>query len=133
MSELTDDEFLGALVTYDFATCFPHVSWISNWSSDDQYPNGFRYKILTVRHDPRCKIEVVVVMEDADGGKIERVRLDVATEAFDRIVRSLVAKLAARFELDFEEHDLSDVRTADDFETKIRDLGWRDWKPRCNA
>jgi hypothetical protein len=133
MSELTDGEFLGALVTYDFVTCFPHVNWISNWSSDDEYPKGFRYKVLSVRHDPGCKVEVVVVMEEADGGKIERVRFDVATHAFDRNARSLVANLAARFKLDFEECDLSDVRTADEFAMRIEELGWRDWKPPLNA
>jgi hypothetical protein len=133
MPELTDDEFLGALVTYDFVTRFPHVSWISNWSSDDEYPKGFRYKVLTVRHDPGCKVELVVVMEEADGSKIERVRLDVATQAFDRNARSLVEKLASRFKLDFEEHDLSNVRTADEFDTRIEELGWRDWKPPSNA
>jgi hypothetical protein len=133
MSEMTEDEFLGALVTYDFVTCFPHVDWISNWSSDDQYPDGFRYKILTVRHDPERKIEVVLVMEEVSGNKIERLRLDVAADAFDRTVRSLVAKLAVRFEIEFEEHDLSDVRTADDFDKRIEELGWRDWKPPLNG
>ena len=96
---MTEDEFLGALVTYDFVTCFPHVDWISNWS----------------------------------GNKIERLRLDVAADAFDRTVRSLVAKLAVRFEIEFEEHDLSDVRTADEFEKRIEGLGWRDWKPPLNG
>ena len=133
MSELTDDEFLGALVTYDFVTCFPHVSWISNWSSDEQYPNGFRYKVLTVRHDSAQKIEVVVVMEETGGNKIERVRLDVAARAFDTTMRTLVARLAARFELEFQEHDLSNVRTADEFERRTEELGWRDWKPPLSA
>src|SRR4030095_12286451 len=115
MSEMTDDDFLGALVTYDFVACFPHVGWISTWSSDAQYPNGFRYKILTVRHDPERKIEVVLVMEEVSGNMRWRLRLDVAAGAFDRTVRSLVAKLAVRFKIEFEEHDLSDVRTADEF------------------
>jgi hypothetical protein len=133
MAELTEDEFLGALVTYDFVNRFPHVGWISNWSSDDQYPNGFRYKVLTVRHESERKIEVVLVMEEADGNKIERLRLDVAAGAFDKTVRSLVAKLAVRFRVEFEEHDLSDVRTADEFDERVEELGWRDWKPPLNA
>ncbi len=133
MSEMTDDEFLGALVTYDFVTRFPHVGWISNWSSDDQYPNGFRYKVLTVRHEPECKIEVVLVMAETGGNKIERLRFDVAADAFDKNVRSLVTKLAARFKIEFEEDDLSDVRTADEFERRTKELGWRDWKPPLNG
>lgn len=129
MPEMTDDEFLGALVTYDFVTCFPHVNWISNWSSDDQYPDGFRYKVLTVRHEPERKIEVVVIMEERSGGKIERARLDIAAETFDKHARSLVAELAACFEIEFEKDDLSDVKTAEELEKRIEELGWREWKP----
>jgi hypothetical protein len=133
MSEMTDDQFLGALVTYDFVTRFPHVGWISDWSSDDQYPDGFRYKVLTVRHEPERKIEVVVVMEEANGNKIERARLEVAADAFDKNARSLVAKLAARFEIEFEEDDLSDVRTAEEFDKRTEEIGWREWKPPLNG
>jgi len=130
---MADDEFLGALVTYDFVTRFPHVGWISNWSSDDQYPGGFRYKILTVRHGPEREIEVVLVMEETRGNKIERLRFDVAAEAFDKSVRPLMAKLATRFKIEFEEDDLSDVRMAEEFEKRIKEIGWREWKAPLNG
>ena len=130
---MADDEFLGALVTYDFVTRFPHVGWISNWSSDDQYPGGFRYKILTVRHEPERKIELVLVMEETSGSKIERLRLDLAAESFDKNARSLVSKLEARFKIEFEKDDLSDVRTAEEFEKRIAEVGWREWKPPLNG
>ncbi len=133
MSEMTDDEFLGALVSYDFVTSFPYIGWISNWSADDQYPNGFRYKVLTVHHEPERKIEVVLVMEEVDGSKTERLRLDVAIGSFDKTVRSLVAKLGNRFKIEFEEQDLSDVWTADEFDKRIEELGWRDWKPPLSS
>jgi len=72
-------------------------------------------------------------MEQPGGRKTERLRFKVTVDGFSNAVRSLVAKSGNRFAIKFEEQDLSGVRTANQFEKKIEELGWRDWKPPLNG
>jgi len=118
------------IVKMDFQTTFPHKYWISEWSKDASYPNGFRYKILSVRNEADSWVEFVIVMEEPGGLKTVRKRLDIKLKAFDNISSKLCAGLAEDFSLSFEEQDFSHIRDADAFEKAIREVGWHEWKEK---
>src|SRR5690348_12417920 len=110
MSNPTQGE---TLLSYDFEHRFPHRFWISNWTSDDTYPSGFRYKLLSARDTSSDEIDFLVVVQSADGTKTVLKHLGIAASAFDRTTRIFVDGLAERHRLNFEQLDLTDVRTAD--------------------
>jgi hypothetical protein len=58
-------------VHIDFEKTFPQVFWTSNWGEDADCPEGFRYKVFSVRKEPASDFEVVLVHELRDGSKTE--------------------------------------------------------------
>jgi hypothetical protein len=112
-------------VSIDFITRFPHKYWVSSWSVDDQYPAGFRYKLLSVRPEPEGLIELVVLLEEKSGAKIEMSRLSVSPSALDRTAATFTDGLAAEYKLQFSELDLTGVRSEADFERIVMAAGWR--------
>ena len=121
---MRDYESTAALVTIDFRTRFPHKYWVSSWSKDDQYPQGFRYKLLSVRPEPDGLIELVVVLEDASGAKTEMSRLDVSPSALDRTAATFTDGLGEEYDIDFTELDLTMVRSEREFERRVKEAGW---------
>jgi hypothetical protein len=113
-----------AFVSIDFETRFPHKYWVSSWSKDDQYPGGFRYKLLSVRPEPDGLIELVLVLEEASGAKSEMKRLDVSPSALDRTAATFTEGLSEAYEIEFTELDLTKVRTESEFERLVSAAGW---------
>lgn len=113
-----------ALVSIDFAKRFPHRFWISSWSKDDQYPKGFRYKLLSTRPEPTGLIEFVVVLEESGGIQTEINRLEVSAPAFERTAAIYVDGLSESGNLTFFAVDLTRSRTAEDFKRIVSDAGW---------
>ena len=54
------------IINLDFEHTFPHIFWTSGWDA-----SGFRYKVLSVRHERGGGFEVVLVHESRNGSKIE--------------------------------------------------------------
>jgi hypothetical protein len=110
-------------VHFDFESTFPHVFWTSNWGVDDEFPDGIRYKVFSVRREPDGDFEVVLLHELRDGTKEQRLRWLVPPGELakhDGVIRMLEQKFSVRF----ERADLSDVRTLEELETRARQLGW---------
>ena len=118
-----------ALVTIDFETRFPHKFWISTWATDEQYPNGFPYKLLSVRPEPDGLLDFVVVLEQRGGAKTEMKNLSISPSAFDRTAKIFVEGLADSYGVEFEMLDTSSCRSAAEFNRVVTKAGWHDWQP----
>lgn len=119
-----DYDATDAIVSIDFASLFPHVFWVSSWAADDQYPDGFRYKLLSVRPEPEGHIQLVVVLEQTDGSKHELSRLDISPSAFCRTANTFVEGLSEAYGIAFTPIDLSSVVDQSEFERRVIAAGW---------
>ena len=126
---MNNDHTSDPLTTLDFATRYPHKYWISDWSKDETYPDGFRYKLLSMRPDPGDFIELLLVLEQSGGEKTVMKHLDVAPSAFDRTAQTFVEGLAEAYGLDFELLDLSAIRTSEEFGRVVAEAGWHEVEP----
>lgn len=115
----------------DFATYFPHKFWISDWSEDDQYPDGFRYKLLGARDETKQAVELVLLLEARNGDKQEMHRAQVKIAAADGYARVFVNGLEKEHDLDFEEQDFTAVRTAEEFNRAVTAYGWSGKEPEA--
>jgi hypothetical protein len=118
-----------ALVSFDFRQSFPHKYWISTWAKDESYPKGFRYKLLTVHNEQENMIEMVLVLEEPGGLKDEMKRMKVSPSAVDRTCAIFTDGLAEEHGVQFDELDLSTVRSAKEFEQRVTEAGWYQWQP----
>ena len=125
---MTDAPQGEGLLSFDFDTRFPHRFWISDWTSDASYPDGFRYKLLSGRDTASDDIEFLIVVEAVNGAKTILKHYDVTASAFDRTARTFVEGLAEEHRLDFRLLDLSEVRTPEEFERRVTEAGWREIK-----
>ena len=111
-------------VNFDFLRWFPHLFWVSNWQQDDEYPAGYRYKVLSVQDERESRAEVAVVLELKDGTKSEVARTAGPLHGARSMAMHFTKGLADRFALEFEEQDLSDVRTQVEFDVRATQCGW---------
>jgi hypothetical protein len=118
-------------VKIDFARYFPHKFWISDWSEDDQYPDGFRYKVLGVRDEGQQVVELVLLLEAQSGEKQEMHRVQVKMAAADGYARVFVDGLSEEHGLDFEEQDFTGARTAEEFDKAVAAYGWSGQEPEA--
>lgn len=112
------------VVSLDFSSLFPHKFWVSTWSRDEQFPDGFRYKLLSVRQESAGLIQLIVLIEEEDGAKTEMSRLEVSPSAFDRTANTFIHGFIESYEIEFTELDLSNVRTAEEFERLVAESSW---------
>ena len=113
----------GGLIQLDFEQTFPHVFWTSGWGTDGEYPDGFRYKVLSMRREPSGDFEVVLVHESRDGYKTEMQHWSVPAGSFDASAE-MIQMLEQEFGVTFDRVDMSDVRTFEEFEARSRQIGW---------
>ena len=111
------------VVTYDFVQTFPFFTWVSSWSEDEQYPEGFRYKVFATR-GADGQAEMLAVLEHGDGLKREMKRLAGDPSAILRASRTLVRGLIEAHGVEFDEFDLSSVTSYEAFEAKAVEFGW---------
>jgi hypothetical protein len=119
------EENLDPLITINFKETFPGIYWISNWSVDESYPDGYRYKILSNVNKESGMADLVVVIEEKDGTKTEMSRLEVEASSLERIGKVFVDGLEKDFGLDFHMQDYTHIETADEYESEIYKNGWR--------
>lgn len=110
-------------VHIDFEGSFPHIFWSSSWGQDSEFPDGFRYKVLSVRHEPGGDLEVVLLQELRDGTKTEMQRFSVPSDKFEASAE-MIHMLGEQLGVTFDRVDLSGVRTFEEFETRSREMGW---------
>jgi hypothetical protein len=124
------DTSSNGLLKLDFVELFPHKFWISSWSSDSQYPAGFRYKLMSTRREPDNVVHFLVVLEQRNGDKEVLSSLDINAPVFDRVAAKFVDGLAAKYALDFEEQDFSSCRTLAEFDKEVARKGWTSAEPQ---
>jgi len=117
------------LLNFDFVDVFPHKCWISDWSSDSQYPDGFQYKLMSARRESANVIEFLVVLQQRSGDKEILKALDVNASVFDGVAAKFVDGLSAKHGLDFEEQDFSSCRTLAAFDAEAARFGWSMTQP----
>src|SRR5262245_9662853 len=93
-------------VHIDFEHTFPHVFWTSGWVQDSEFPDGFRYKVFSVRHEPSGDFEVVLLQESRDGRKTEMQRWSVPADSFDASA-DMIRMLEEQFGVTFDRVDMS--------------------------
>ena len=106
-------------VHLDFEHTFPHIFWTSGWGAD-----GFRYKVLSMRHEPGGAFEVVLLHEARDGGKSELQRWSVPADKFGASA-DMIQMLEQKFAVSFDCVDMSKIRTFDEFEARSKEIGWQ--------
>ena len=124
ITQMREYDSTDAFVSIDFQKLFPHKYWVSSWSSDEQYPAGFRYKLLSVRPEPEGLIVLVVILEEKSGAKTEMNRLSVSPSALDRTATIFVDGLSDEYNIEFSELDLTKVRSESEFERIVQAAGW---------
>ncbi len=122
--EMSDQEAPQSLITLDFATLFPHKYWVSDWSKDESYPEGFRYKILSVRDEAAAALEMAIVLEQPGGNKKVLKSLEGDLQVMEHTAKVFVERLAEEYGIEFDEFDFSFVRTFEDFERRAKEAGW---------
>lgn len=110
-------------VNLDFESTFPHVFWTSDWRQDSTYPHGFRYKVLSIRHEPKGEFEVVLIQELHNGEKTQMQRWSVPPDAFDTS-EEMIGMLEEQFDVHFDRVDMSHIRTFEEFEARSIQSGW---------
>jgi hypothetical protein len=112
------------VINFDYERWFPHIFWVSQWTSDDSIPDGYCYKLLSVRDESAGRVELVVLLTERNGDKNEMHRFSIPTEQARSAARDWAAGLTKRFGLDFEEQDYSAIRTREDLNAATRKFGW---------
>ena len=108
----------------DFETWFPHKGWLSSWSKDELHPQGFRYKLLAMRPEPRGLLEMLLVLEDAAGSQTEEARVHASVHAVDARAATFTDGLGKHYGITFKEFDLSQVKTESALLDRLKTVGW---------
>jgi hypothetical protein len=97
-----------------------------DWGTDEAYPAGFRYKLLSALNKPADTIELLIILQQRDGSKEVLKHYDVNAPAFDRFVATFVEGLAEKHEIAFELQDFRSCDTLEKFEAHAASFGWLD-------
>ena len=107
----------------DFIRTFPHVFWVSSIGYDERSPKGFRYKVLTMRHEPEMLIELILLRESVSGKKTKVTHMQAPIDRFG-VTEDMVRQLGQDQSVSFERFDLTDIRTFDEFRARVIEIGW---------
>ncbi len=121
---MTDETEQPAFLSFDFIRVFPHKTWVSSWSGAEDDDDAFRYKVMSARHAEGDVYELMIVLQNADGGKqvLKHLTLQGGVE---RTARGFVDGLSREYGIDFEEQDFSSCHSLQEFEVVARRYGWR--------
>ena len=111
-------------IHFDFRTLFPYKFWLSNWGTDQSYPNGFRYKLLTGIDRGAGTGRLVILLEEPGELKTPMADLCFLRHEIDHVADSMAEHLATQFKVDFEKYDFSSVNSFDDYVQLSRENGW---------
>lgn len=111
-------------VKLDFVRFFPHKFWVSTWGTDLSYPDGFRYKLLTVRDETERRVELVLLLEQRDGDKLEMHRATIDMRQVDGYAGAFWKGLEEEHGVSFEEQDFTAARSIIEFDEAVAAHGW---------
>lgn len=112
-----------AYVRLDFKRTFPHVFWVSSASYDAEAPDGFCYKLFTMRHEPEMIIELLLLRQMENGTKRKVIHVEAPIDKFGT-TQDIIRELEQSANVVFERFDLMNIRTWDDFRSKADEVGW---------
>ena len=124
MSLVSAETPVGILPTIDFRETFPYLAWISTEGQDEKYPDGFRYKLLSVRTADSETVEFAMIRELHDGTKIVALHARGPLAPFGETATAMVNDFSRRYDVEFTRTDLSDVRDLEEFRQRATALGW---------
>ena len=110
------------LVHLDFHETFPHVFWTSAWQPGSDTKDEHRYKLLSVRHLKAAKVRFVLLEELRDGSKRIIQEFEGPLEIFD--ADEMTRNLRQWFGVEFDQVDMTEVRTFQSFEERSKEIGW---------
>ena len=108
----------------DFREVFPYLAWLSTEGHSDKYPDGFRYKLLSVRTADAKTVEFALIRVLHDGTEMVALHARGPLEPFGESATALVRDFSRRTGVEFRRIDLTDVRDPETFRAKAADLGW---------
>jgi hypothetical protein len=107
----------------DFTRTFPHVFWVSSVGYDNRSPEGFRYKVFSVRHEPDMTVELILLRESVNGAKTKVSHMQAPIDKFSA-TDAMVRQLGQDTSVTFERFDLRETRTFEEFRAKAIEIGW---------
>jgi len=112
------------LPVIDFVKVYPHMIWVSSEGRDQEYPQGFRYKLLSVRRDDTQTVEFVLLREVPGQAKVVAIHAEGPVSKFEQSTRGVLDRLGRKLNISFEQFDLRAVTNFDEFNAKIAAFGW---------
>jgi hypothetical protein len=107
----------------DFTTTFPFINWVSEWGTDESYPEGFCYKVVSVLREPPGTTEFALIRELRDGTKVELSHFSGAADKVSAIDEA-VRRLGEQLSVSFQRFDMRPYRTFAAYKEKATELGW---------
>jgi len=111
------------LVNLDFVQTFPHIFWVSTIGTDEKSPEGYRYKILTMRREPEMTVEFILLRETVSGYKTTIAHKRGPLNTFGAIP-GIVQQLGKDKGVAFEQFDFSNIRSFAEFQSRTIQSGW---------
>jgi hypothetical protein len=111
-------------IDIDYVHRFPHRYWFSTWTTDEEHPEGVRYKLFSARPEASGPIELVVAAEDRTAKFTVVDRTSVSASNFEKTVAVYVDGLSDSLGVSFFAIDLSRQRTPADTMRILVDAGW---------
>ena len=115
---------VGGLPVVDFVDVYPHLIWVSTEGRDAEYPQGFRYKLVSVRREVSQAVEFVLIREVTGGTKVVAIHATGPASKFEETTKGVLERLGAKLGISFERYDLRDVRSFEQFRAKVSAFGW---------
>jgi hypothetical protein len=119
------------LPAIDFSNVYPHLIWVSSEARDRDQPDGFRYKLLSVRHEACQTVEFVIVRENHLGDRARVIHARGPVHSFEATTESVLAHLGQNAGVTFELYDLRDACDLERFRAKLSAFGWEENRLVC--
>jgi len=112
------------LPVVDFRQWFPWLVWVSTEGHDAEYPDGFRYKVLSERDADSKLVDFVLMRQLHDGSKIIAIHAKGPLDKFDQTASEMVDHLGKKLGVTFQRFDLRDVKTFEEMRDRAKSFGW---------
>jgi hypothetical protein len=117
-------EDASGFVVFDFEDTLPYKFWVSTWGSDASFPDGYCYKLLSVRDVKQGLVQFVLLREEREDAKSEQMRHTIKAAKADEAAAHLIGGLSRKFAISFQEQDFSKVRTFEEYQALAVSYGW---------
>ncbi len=108
----------------DFIRVFPYKWLVSSWSKDNVYPLGFRYKIISAHDKEASTIEILTLIQSADGRETVMKRCELDLDHADDFIHLFINGLQEEYGITFEMQDFSGISSAEQFNSMAATSSW---------